>query len=350
MAKTFVRIFIAASLALLLLAAAVVYVFDPLYQYHLPWFGLGMPIYNEQYQNAGLARQLDYDALILGSSMVKSQRASWFSEAYGCKAVMLPFASSYLPDYSMLLDTAYGSRELKHVFLCLDLYALREDADYQYYSYPEYLYDDNRRNDVQYLLNRDVLLELLPQYFAACDTAVPLDEAFSLEGLWTFGRAYALASYSGRHRAGPSAGGMKPRETFLAQCEGALTNITRHIEAHPETVFHIFLPPYSILHWDKYMLDGDTEAMFGVLERTADILLSYENVRLFCFLGMDEVITELDYYHDEMHFNEAAARRMFESMAAGEYELTRENCAAFLEELEDYVWRYDYEALFEDMP
>lgn len=347
MAKRFVTCFIAISLSLLMLIAAAVIVFDPLYQYHLPWFGLSMPLFSERYQNAGLARQLDYDAVIIGSSMMKNNRARWFDRAFGARTLKLSFSSGYLSEYDTMLSQIYARQSLRYVFLCLDVYALSADSEYAYYPCPEYLYDESLLSDAQYLWNRDVLTDVFPQYIALQDDDTPFEDAFSFADEMPFGLGGDRLSGYRDWRAQTAPPAKLPRDAYAASCADALSAITKHIAAHPETDFYIYLPPYSALLWDTYIHKGQEEAMLGAVDEAAKILLAYDNVHLFCFLGATEITGDLSHYGDEMHFDRELSERLVSMMAAGEYAITRENRAAFMAALWDCIENYDYDALID---
>ena len=77
-------------LLLLLLSAGTVYVVDPFEHYRQASFYT--PLYDNQvYCNSGIARHYDYDAVLLGSSMVENTRASSLDEHFGVRSVKLPF-------------------------------------------------------------------------------------------------------------------------------------------------------------------------------------------------------------------------------------------------------------------
>ena len=60
-AKKFARLSITLTLVLLILVAVVQITIDPLFQYHQPWFGLKPVVTDERYQNAGIAKDFDYE-------------------------------------------------------------------------------------------------------------------------------------------------------------------------------------------------------------------------------------------------------------------------------------------------
>ncbi len=346
MARRFVVQFIAIALSLLLLAAAAVFVIDPLYQYHTPWFGLGMPLFSERYQNAGLARQMEYDAVILGSSMVESNRARWYNAAFDCRTLKLSIASAFLSEYDQTLSLIYQRQTLDYVFLCLDVYPLTDGGGFTWQSCPAYLYDNDPLNDVKYIWNRDVLLDTFPQYFEGCKAPAPLEDAFAYADRVSFGRSVSLTPHLAWRSAVAPAEAQLPRDTYLESCSEALTGITGHIAAHPETTYYIFFPPYSAIYWDKQIRLGLAEAQLSAVRQAAETLTAYLNVRLFCFLGAEEYVCDLERYSDAMHFDRATSESLVSDMRSGVYEVTSENCAAVSEALEDWIMRLDYDALF----
>ena len=57
-------------LSALLIMGTINVVIDPLFQYHKPWFGLEPVVTNERYQNAGIAKNFDFEKRIVPISYV----------------------------------------------------------------------------------------------------------------------------------------------------------------------------------------------------------------------------------------------------------------------------------------
>lgn len=96
-------------LLLLLLSAGTVYVVDPFEHYRQASFYT--PLYDNQvYCNSGIARHYDYDAVLLGSSMVENTRASSLDEHFGVRSVKLPFKGGYPYNYARVMDLAFEDR------------------------------------------------------------------------------------------------------------------------------------------------------------------------------------------------------------------------------------------------
>ena len=76
-------------------------------------------------------------------------------------------------------------------------------------------------------------------------------------------------------------------------------------------------------------------------------LLQYDNVRLFYFQNMEDVVTDLNNYADYTHYNPRINRYMTECFADGTHEV--KSVGEFEKELEKMrliVDEFDFEELF----
>ena len=95
---------------------------DPLFHYHSPVDGISYPLSNQRYQNYGIVKQFDYNALITGTSMTENFKTSDWEAAFGGQAIKVPFSGSYLKETSACIQTALESNpQLKYVVRSLDL-------------------------------------------------------------------------------------------------------------------------------------------------------------------------------------------------------------------------------------
>ena len=85
--KKWLLIFCAALAAGLLAVTAIVLIVDPFFQYHAPLPGYPYKVDNQLSQNPGMARRLDYDSVLLGSSMTASFDTDWFGEVLNLNTV-----------------------------------------------------------------------------------------------------------------------------------------------------------------------------------------------------------------------------------------------------------------------
>lgn len=334
----FLKKFLAGSLLLLLLAAGIVVVFDPFYHYHGPIGNLKAVVTKSEYQCIGTLRNFDYDSVIAGSSVAENYNNHWFDEAFGCRSVKAIKSSGTAADLTYYLKEAFASREVKNVFYNLDLFSLDGDPGRNFLddSMPLYLFNQNPLDDVKYVLNKDILFEHIP-YLLATTYLDDYDEGTSYN--WaqykTFGKEEALAHYDRAETVTP----MLAKEQWQDKVDGNLTLIQELAEAHPETEFYFFLPPYSMLWWDNMYRTGQLEEYRYGARAAMERLIPYDNVKFFYFQNEEEIILNLDYYMDPVHFTADINHLMVDRMAAGENQVTLENYEGELQKMDELIRR-----------
>ncbi|MDO4334157.1 MAG: hypothetical protein Q4C58_15945, partial [Eubacteriales bacterium] len=334
--QKFIRRFLLTAGLLLLLAAAAVIIFDPFYHYHGPVFGLKAVVTKSEYQCIGTIRNFEYDSVLCGSSTAENYNNRWLDEIFDAKTVKAIKSSGTTADLKFYLDEAFATHEVKNVFYSLDLFALDADPDTNFVndSMPLYLYDRNWLNDVKYIFNKDVLFEDIP-YLLAMNFAGNYDEGESYNW-WqymTFSREEALKNYVRSEEILP----MLKEEEYREKVDGNLALIGDMIEKHPETNFYFFLPPYSMLWWDRANRSGQLEEYLYAREALTDRLLSYENVKLYDFQSEDEIILNLDNYMDPVHFSPNINHWMVEEAGKenSPYQVTKDNREEKLTKMEE---------------
>lgn len=145
--------------AVLAIVGITVVYYDPLFHFHGPKTGGNYLVDNQVYQNPGIARNFDYDSLIVGSSMTELLYPSLFEKEYGVHPVKVSYSGATTKNINIILNQAYNHHkgEIKYVFWGLDIYASEVPEDSLNMEQPEYLYDDKVFNDLSYILNKDIL-------------------------------------------------------------------------------------------------------------------------------------------------------------------------------------------------
>ena len=340
--------FLACVLAGFVLAGALVVFVDPFFQYHRPLSWFPYLVDNQVNQNPGLAKHMDYDAVLLGSSMTASFNTDWFETAMGLKTQKLSYNGSYPKDLANIMDLVFAAKGdgVKAVFLAADQSTFSADTEETKFPITPYLYDDNYLNDVQYLFNKEVILDYILRPLA--DPGDRSDWAELYRPWWTdeyYNKANVLMYYQEAEEKEEAL----PADYFLEAVEKNLeANICPYIEAHPETQFFFFYPPYSILFWNDVTRQKETDAVLERLTYMTQRLLSYENVRVFSFLGQEEIICNLNNYADYMHYHKDTCRYITDCFADGTCELTADNYAGSFRRLRRLVENYDYAAIWDD--
>ncbi len=138
-------------------------------------------------------------------------------------------------------------------------------------------------------------------------------------------------------------------EMFIAFAKSSIEqNIINTVKANPNITFYLFFPPYSICWWDSINQEGP-----GVLQRridleqlTIELLLDYNNVKLFSFFNNFELICNLNNYMDSIHYIQDVNSQILVWMKNGKYQLTKDNYKKYLEEISVFYNNYNYDQLF----
>ena len=303
-----------ASLALLSLLVIAV---DPFQIYRLSTHFIP-PIDNttQVYSNAGLVRNYAYDSAIVGTSVTENFRPSYMEERLGGRFIKLCTSAGTLYNHALLLRLAFQNHEMARVVYGLDVYSMVGAPDKTGSPVPFYLYDDNPANDVAYWLNRSVLAGFLPR----C--------------LRTWGRRQddsirdTMYSWAGRDEYGPVAlynaqftvpEQMLPAGAHLANGEANLKmHLLPFIEAHPETRFEVFFPPYSAAEWATMESRGTLEAVLALRSLAYDALSGYDNVTLYDFAAHADWVLDLSNYKDTTHYGAWINDAITDAIASGD--------------------------------
>lgn len=326
-------------IAVILLVVAV----DPFFQYHKPLKGVHYIIDNQLSQNPGIAKNFDYDSVILGSSMTVNFDTDLFAETMGLNTVKLSYNAAYPKDNDNILRLVQqSSNEIAEVFLGIDIYTYKAEPGITAYGIPEYLYDNSLLNDVPYLLNKDVLLDyiLLPQIKRE---STPLNEIYWFWQNVPCGKDIVAASY----QQPGSFLEMLPEDTYKNNIEANMRMyILPYIEKMPNTQFTVFFPPYSVLYWYTRYADGNLAAELAGERQIMELLFSYPNVRVYYFQNQFDFITDLNNYSDYTHYTHEMNNQMTRWFSQEEcpYEVTVKNYNTVLDEMRDWLGECDFES------
>lgn len=329
---------------LIAIAAVTAYV-DPFFHYHKPFAEIPYSLNNQTYQNPGIARHFDYDALITGTSMTENFQTSYFAEVLGVNAIKVSYSGGRSKNMNIIIEKALESNpNLRTVFLGLDLYMLEtKDINETRNPLPGYLYNANPFDDVSYLFNKDVLFNRVrPSIMGALKDAesTPFDSYSYWHNSYTFSQYTVIGSNLDRERsAAPS---YSPDEAIQIADNNLRQNILPLIDAYPDTKFVIFYPPYSILYWYLESIDHK----LGILEHSAETLLPYNNVELFCFQNNADIVTNLYNYKDYTHYSADINKYMVDCFNNGTHRLTPENYEVEIEKMRDLAENFDFGVFF----
>ena len=336
---------ISGILILFLLVAALVVCVDPFFQYHAPLKNFPYLVDNQLSQNPGMAKHMEYDSVILGSSMTVNFNTNWFGELLGLDTIKLNYSGAYPKDQANIMEIIFHSNHrVKAVFLGVDVMTYTGGVEETKYPIPEYLYDDVYLNDVQYLFNKDVVLNYILRPLADPDKT---DLATVYQSWWTdeyYNIQWVMHNYE---PPAPVEEETRPYAYIESVEKNLQVNICPYIEQNPDTEFYVFFPPYSILYWNDVIQENHLEATMAEYQYIANRMIAYDNVRVFYFPSQERIVTDLNNYADYTHYHRDINYYMTECFADGTCEVSSaEEIRQALQETRDMIERFDFEALF----
>lgn len=353
MKKYFYATVLTLAAAILMIAGAMIFV-DPYFHFHKPRTGLSYRLYEERYINDGISRHFEFDSMITGTSMNQNFKTSQAEELFGGSFVKETFSGADFIELGSNLERAMERNpELRRVIWGIDYSGLRRDVNFvTYENKPEYLYDDNRWNDVNYLFNKDIIYSGLLNTVIRSIRGLP-NTTFDEYASWDRGSGFehVILSYDRRGTLEAAASGENvfDMETELEKARvNVETNLIPLFENHPEVDFYLFYPPYSILYWDAIHIEGTLEMQLEAERQTTERLLQFENVHLFSFFENTDLITDLDLYQNRDHYTAAVNEMILNWIAEDAYEITRENLDDHMNRMYEIYTGYDYEGWWQE--
>ena len=311
-----------------------VWLFDPFYQYHEPFFGLQKVMYDRDNQVPGSIRNFEYDRVILGSSMAENFDTDYLDGQDGLVTLKVIKSAGSIADLIYYLEMVHEYQEVQEIYWGLDIAALIADPQTVMYAedIPGYLHTDSILDDVEYIFNKQVIME-----------KIPLNIAYSGMNDYVGGDAYQWYKDKEFSAAQAMRAYVKPIENLPQQdvtehqnnVQRNVQMMVQEIQAHPEIEYKLFFTPYSMLWWDCGYTNGISNAYFYALEETMKGLLECENAELYFFQTKRDIVCDLDNYMDMFHYKPWVNQYMLEAMEKGEHRVTRDNYQQALSDMQE---------------
>lgn len=322
------------------LVALLTVTLDPLQFYHKSFYPA---IYsNEQrYQNPGLAKNYDYDTIIIGTSMTENFLPSEVDEDLGGKTLKLSVRGSTADEHNAIANVALKTGKVKKVLWGLDYFSLKMGSKEEIDN-PEYLYDDKWWNDYKYWFNYSIYQDLFKEAVLR-----PLRglEPRQLEYLYNWNRevtfgAKKVADVYKSSRAGEAYFGLneEPIETIK---EAFNEYILALVEEYPDVEFDFYYPPYSVLR-QKVWQDTNNTRYLNQLEMKEWMFEQFDklpNVHVYDFQQESDWTYNLDLYKDLSHHNQDVNSWIAEAIGKDDpkYKVTQDNVKQFTLDMEEQL-------------
>ncbi|SDO32505.1 hypothetical protein [Afipia sp. GAS231] len=357
--------FLCASAFILLMAAALNFVVDPLQLFRPSRLFPAMYSADTRMQDAGLIRSQPFDTAFMGTSLAIHFRQRDIDRILGGRSLKLSMTGSNSREQSFVLDAAMA-RHPRRVVWQIDDWIFRDTPEIDSDVYlPSGLYRRSAVGLAGYLFSGQMAREslwILARSLPPLEPVVArltsdlvfkfpiadVDDINSLPPDYDVAGAYnakkAIAAF--KHITDPV------RSRYLADgynYDAMVRAFERDaiglISKHPDVTFDIYFPPYSILQFVA-MRDAAPAALKTVYDFTAYAfprLLALPNVRLYDFRAVKEVTHDLANYGDVIHHSPAVDLRVLQWLAERKYGVERSAPLASLERLKSQVEAYRLE-------
>lgn len=341
-------------IGMLLMIGIIVIVIDPFFHYHAPLEFIEYTMASENYVNDGMTRNFEYQGMITGTSTSLGFSEEEAEELFNKKFIRVSYPGEGFKKINDNINVAIeNNSELNFIIRGVDpIWFITDENWLGYEEYPEYLYDDNLFNDVNYLFNREILTQnVFPQIFRTSiqEEVIQGESEEDVSSGTEKQQPEMLKRYVRPEKIEYVVDEEETKEYFRILEANLKKNVLTVIEENPNIEFYLFFPPYSICWWDSLYQSGE-----AVLKRRIDMeqyvienVLKYDNVRLFSFYNNYELICNLNYYGDEVHYSHEVCSKVLNWLKDGKYELTENNYKEYIADITEFYCNYDYDSIFQ---
>lgn len=353
--KKWLKMYVILQTSFLFAIAILVIVLDPYLHFHKPLDGFYYTLDNQRSQNDGILKRYEYDAVIAGSSMVENFKTTEVDEVFEVNSIKVPYAGGSYKEINDSIELAIEqSSDLKLVIRCLDMSRFYDDKDAmrtEMGDYPEYLYNNNPFDDVEYVFNKDVILRrcmrMLVDRMTGREGGVTSFDEYSnwmedAEGV--FGKESVLKEHDA-YSEPLDIHHLSDEERTIIE-ENIRQNVTDTAKNNPDIDFYYYISPYSIVWWGDVYQEGNLEKQLEAERLIIELMLECDNIKVYSFNNFIEITTDLDNYMDEAHYGEWINSEILINMKDGIGLLTEDNYLDYLEEEKEFYGTYDYNSLF----
>lgn len=339
-------------LSALLMAGAINVCIDPLFQYHKPWFGLQANVIDERYQNAGIAKNFDFENVIIGNSMSENFIVSDIEDLFGGKAVKLTASGSYVLDWTYLLELLKErDSHPDNIIFNFDTSFFTSSSEATKHEMPLFLYDKNYLNDVEYLFNFTLMRKYSYKTLEANfdDTVSDYNTVFVWGNENDSSKEIALKNYYIDKEEQEKEKETTQKDNTL-YTEKNLALLKQYFESMPDTNFVFFHAPFSVLYWKDVKEDGNLSVYKREYAKVFELFSQFDNVTVYFWDDpeMLKIISDLNNYKDSTHYGYLISKELVRRMDNRVGVLSKEKAcwSKSLDTYFGYLEDFDYNSIY----
>jgi len=311
------------------------YSLDPFQVFHKSWFDNSFSK-EQRYQNAGLINsylvQDKYNATVIGDSMSQCFSMDYVNTALKWKTLKLSIPGSTLPEQYHVIERALETGDIKNVVWVIDANNYLDNTIAKY-GFPVYLYDNDSKNDIDYLLS------FAPVRFYVSKMRKKLDLKHSNYWCDDKEQLEMFIKYNMPDNLIKLADNIKTNTSKFSKLDSIASApfdeyIKPIIGENPNVNFYIIYPPKSLL---SKLSGGETLYLRKFLTLK---LLKYKNVKVYGFDNVKAITSDMNNYKDGGHYRPWVNDYMIDAIANDTHRLTKDNIDAYMNDIIEQIKNY----------
>jgi hypothetical protein len=339
-------------------------IIDPLQVFHKSWFHPGKYYFKSPREASyGIIKYADYDSIIIGSSAVNNFSANEASKKIGGKFINMAIDGSTLFERKILLKHSLNSRKAKLVIFSFD-----ELIDIGFINNYDRLYGFFW-SKLSFYFNEELKTLLKNSVLQKQDLVCNLDHPgawydspeqkcrFGGFGNWIHAalnkNLQAKASLKCIIDAVKSQTTGSPRALPTQKVPNSILKCIDEyfdmIKQYSNTLFLLFLPPYSKMYWKTEMLlSNEFETYLVVVKYLLSKFKDCDNVLVYGF-DNESFTKDIKRYKDRVHYDKKINSFILDCIRDGTHLLTLDNIDQYLHQLESESTDYDLQSFYDQI-
>lgn len=270
-----------------------------------------------RYQNIGIAKNGNYNAYIIGTSLSENISVSLVNKLHFVNAVKIPFSGASAHEQYIMAHSSINSKT-KLVIWDIHYTAFNGDPLRMHISqeFPYYLYDDDFINDFTLYSNFNItLLSIKKILFNFGFFKNYFTDNFDL--LYNnsldrskFGKEKVLSCINRMKNNSSFVSNFKKNNNFSTLKNSFEYNIISIIKKNPSVKFIFYIPPYQPFYFYWFYKFNMIDDIIKFKKFIIISLLKYKNVELYDFSIDYETIKKLKHYKDTHHFDQEISNKI----------------------------------------
>ncbi len=355
-----------------------VFVYDPLqlqeYDHYDANKFLERP--NMRLQLNGIVQNVDFDSIILGTSILQHTSALEASELLDGSFVNISLPEANFYERALILNYVLKNKNIKNIIYSFDSSYFTLLKNSTQVDNWEFLYDNDPFNDLNVVFSATYIRPTIKHIIKHLDTPyIPKKiniDFFDAPNRWItesnkdtyFGglqswinnmdslglrNFFTLTIQDHNKNIKISKADAYEDVNIAEQIDYVNAYILKFVKENPHTNFYIILPPYYRYNYASWRQVGGHD--YFLYQKISKYMVNeaekYKNLFIYGFEDQ-EFIDDIKNFMDLLHFSPEINSLITKSIAAGKHRLTNDNIDAYLEKSEKLALEYDMQKFYDE--